>query len=73
VLIVAEELRAEHEQVMTQERVVERREDSVIEWLRQIHAEYFGAQYRVDWTDSEPGWQATWCHQVHASSVVTYQ
>jgi hypothetical protein len=59
VLIVAEVLRAEHEQVMTQKRVVESREASVIERLRQIHAEHFGTQYRVDRTYSEPGWQAT--------------
>src|SRR4030095_12090250 len=60
VLIVAEIMRAAHEQGVPQKRVGKSREDSVIARLRQIHAEHFGAQYRVDRTYSEPGWQATW-------------
>ena len=60
--IVAEALRAEHEQVTTQKRVVESGEEVVIGRLRQIDADHFGTQYRVERTDSEPGWQTAWCH-----------
>ena len=62
VLIVTEDLLAEHQQMMTQKRVVKRREDTVIEWLRQIDACDLRAQHVAKRANVELSSRPAWRH-----------